>query len=130
MPGKVYRAIRERLHARDPRCHWCRRLTRLVQQSGGTLPDDAATVDHFRARPDPLRQKPPKGEPTHVLACASCNSKRGDQDPHVFGATRRGRHTRRFTKNDPQPLSVPIGVLFESLKSRPNPQGWQLEARP
>lgn len=80
---KHHRKIRDRLYAADRHCFWCRRPTRQVKACDGRLPDDAATLDHFRSRLDPLRGKVP-GEPRHVLACKTCNENRGYEDAARF----------------------------------------------
>lgn len=72
---------RHRLWQENPHCHWCGRLTLLVEGSGKNrgagFPADAATVEHLRDRWDPRRQERIQpGERRHVIACRECNNRR------------------------------------------------------
>lgn len=91
MPARHHRAMRDRLWQQDPLCYWCRRMTRRVYElQAGRIPDDAATLDHFRSRLDPLRNQI-KGEPRHVLACRQCNEERGARDQMRFSTASTNR---------------------------------------
>lgn len=70
---------RRRFWLSDPRCHWCKRRTRLVNlgQHPKSIPHDAATIDHLHSRLDPDRGN---GSGRHVLACWKCNNDRGAQE--------------------------------------------------
>jgi hypothetical protein len=81
--------LRERLWHKDRRCHWCGRLTRLIVPGNHEkLPDDMATVDHLYSRLDENRHNLKRGIirkdksgnivlVRRVLACYSCNQRRG-----------------------------------------------------
>lgn len=116
MPGRVHRSIRERLYAADPHCHWCRRLTRWVTSADGRLPDDAATLDHFRSRLDPLRGKI-AGEPRHVLACRKCNHDRGEKDVERFRPETPPR-VNCDSYSDLQPLRAAINEVLRQQDAR------------
>ena len=65
---------RLRLWQDGPHCHWCGRITRLVDvASGQQAPPDQATVDHIYVKHDPRRRS--LGNP-RVLACNECNQRR------------------------------------------------------
>ena len=83
----MYRGARQRrrLHAADPRCHYCGVETVLdppVSWKATTFPQ-LATVEHLRPRTHPLRQEPMQvaNERRHVLACWRCNQDRANRLP-------------------------------------------------
>jgi len=95
-----YRHNRERrrkLHAENPHCYWCGRLTR--EGLTPPLPDDAATLDHFRSLCDLSPRK--ANEPQWVLACHACNLRRGIEDQLRFTAamTKRVQRTKRHLES-------------------------------
>ena len=68
-----------RLHAKDPKCHWCKRTTILtnVPEIKGKPDPLMATIDHLISRYHPERWvKKGEQEPRRVLACFECNQKR------------------------------------------------------
>lgn len=102
MPSSYIRPIRERLWRQDPHCHWCGIWTQLHRsQYGDRPPHNAATLDHYRSKLDPLRNRVAT-EPRWVLACFKCNQQRGQRDSRQFSGV---------NVNDPQPLRVPLGEL-------------------
>ena len=75
--SKKTSAQRRRLWRRNHRCHWCNRVTHLVNTGKPGQTDPLfATIDHVRSRLDPRRSEPANGEVRHVLACFECNQKR------------------------------------------------------
>lgn len=64
-------------------CHWCQRYCYLPHEEGyrrpkhGNLGGKAATVDHLYSRLNPLRWTNTPPGPRHVMACMTCNGKRG-----------------------------------------------------
>jgi 5-methylcytosine-specific restriction endonuclease McrA len=67
----------KRLHKKNPRCHYCKRPTKLMGQN---LPNKA-TLDHIV----PLsRGGSPDGGPNTVLACNECNSAKGNATLEEF----------------------------------------------
>lgn len=70
--------IRAKLHARNPHCIWCGRLTTLLSdmKQQGARPE-VATIEHlFERRCDLGRDMSVRGK-RWALACARCNSQRG-----------------------------------------------------
>lgn len=65
----------EKLHKRDPHCHWCRKLTVFMRVHTKQTVRERATLDHLDDRFDPMRGKRP-GEERTVLACWACNHTR------------------------------------------------------
>lgn len=64
---------KRRLHAKDPHCCWCQRVTRIwVSVEGERTPDDAATIDHILPRPE---RGYGKGCEMY-LSCHRCNARR------------------------------------------------------
>ncbi len=71
--------MKREAHARDPRCHWCKRVTILkaFQRAG---PDEAsliATEDHIRCRAECSTRAEWDAPENRVLACHECNQRRG-----------------------------------------------------
>lgn len=92
------RELKLRLHAKDPKCHWCKRetvLTNVPEIKG--MPDPLmATIDHLVSRYHPERwvKKNPE-EPRRVLACFECNQRRCREEtellpPHIRSAIGKG----------------------------------------
>lgn len=79
--------LRHRLHAKDPRCHWCKQVTVLIEAGPRHkhFPDNAATVDHLFSRWHPDRQRPNDGRKRYVLACRKCNNERGAAEERAAG---------------------------------------------
>jgi 5-methylcytosine-specific restriction endonuclease McrA len=80
---KRFRTIRRRLFDADPHCHWChcRTVWWVKATNHKNKPPNAATLDHLISRLNPLRYKMPSyPKELFVLACQSCNHKRGVQE--------------------------------------------------
>lgn len=80
--NEAQRHHRAVLHKANPCCHWCGIETVLPEvwkkkNKGGRLPPNLATIDHMRQRGDPSRRGDEYGRRINVLACYSCNNKRG-----------------------------------------------------
>ena len=71
------RRIRADLHAADPRCYWCRTVTRTTE---GATDANAATVDHVKPRRECRSQEEYESTNNHVLACLECNRERDRVD--------------------------------------------------
>lgn len=84
MPGKKRSDHLKKLWRRDPHCHWCGRLTELLERDPKRkyFPPESATRDHLRSRFDPTRQEPcvPYREFRIVLACRECNLRRSAEE--------------------------------------------------
>ena len=74
------REFKLKLWQADPRCYWCKRLTRLlnIPEIQGPAPPDLATIDHLVSRYFPERWI--KRNQTKVLACYECNARRGMEE--------------------------------------------------
>lgn len=66
---KGYRAIKLKMLAKKPSCHWC----------GIDLTDETATIDHVI----PLSRGGLDNDNNRKLACAPCNNKRGNDMPEI-----------------------------------------------
>jgi hypothetical protein len=63
----------------DPHCYWCRKdLIYFLMESGQTLPDNFATLDHINSRLMHPEGRPPCGK--IVLACPGCNQGRNIEE--------------------------------------------------
>jgi hypothetical protein len=77
------RSLKLVLHAIDPRCHWCERVTVLTNlKSILGQPDPLmATIDHLVSKYKVSRWKKNYAkEPRKVLACYECNHKRSRRE--------------------------------------------------
>jgi len=74
------RTLKEELHKKDPRCHWCRRVTKLIcEPTIKGQPDPLmATIDHVVSRYNVHRwvKKKKRSQKRKVLACFECNHNR------------------------------------------------------
>lgn len=68
---KGYRKIKLRMLSKNPACYWCK----------CHLEDETATVDHVI----PLSRGGLDNDNNRVLACESCNNKRGNDMPEIKG---------------------------------------------
>jgi hypothetical protein len=103
---------RERLHARDPHCYWCGRLTRVIAPC--TSPD-LATLEHLRSRFNPRRVNMDGTPASHgiiVLACYQCNNERGQIEQAFYSRIR----ARDFqSKHGREPASPELKVCQGKL---------------
>ena len=77
------RTLKLELHKNDPRCHWCKRITKLICQPfiRGEPDPLMATIDHVVSRYSPYRYvRKKKGQRRKVLACYQCNHSRSVQE--------------------------------------------------
>jgi hypothetical protein len=78
------RSLKLKLHALDPRCHWCGRETILTNDANlkkKTTSPLMATIDHVVSRYNPLRWvKRQPDEVRKVLACFECNNRRASEE--------------------------------------------------
>lgn len=93
---------RKRLHALNPRCHWCGVETVLPASAGDRLRKAfnarEATIDHLRSRLDPSRTIPATGgEQRHVLACKKCNGERAAAENAALPLTELHRRAKNGT---------------------------------
>lgn len=76
------RNLKLELYNRNPHCHWCGRLTKLICESNLRHVDPLmATIDHIVSRYHVHRWIKKKGRGRRkVLACYECNHKRSVQE--------------------------------------------------
>ena len=77
------RTLKLELYKKDPRCHWCKRITKLICQPfiRGHADPLMATIDHVVSRYNPHRWvKKKKNHRRKVLACYECNHSRSVQE--------------------------------------------------
>jgi hypothetical protein len=71
-------------------CHWCGKECylhddpRRFRPKTGTLSGKAATLDHLYAIGDPRRRLTGGKQKRFVMACSTCNGKRGKKTPEQF----------------------------------------------
>ena len=93
---RYYAARRLTLWRRDPRCYYCRQPTVLVcairwvcrngrwqAVRGGSLPPDAATIEHLDSRLNPHRGNRRRRNRL-VLACNQCNHRAGEHEDQAM----------------------------------------------
>jgi len=96
------RELKLRLHAKDPKCHWCKRETILtnVPEIKGKPNPLMATVDHLVSRYHPERWvKKEDQEPRRVLACFECNNRRSKEETNMLPAHIRSAIGKGYTMN-------------------------------
>lgn len=77
------RSLKLTLHAADPRCHWCQRVTVMtnIKNLSGHPDPLMATIDHLVSRYKLGRwNKSYQKEPRKVLACYECNHARSRRE--------------------------------------------------
>jgi hypothetical protein len=76
------RNLKIELYKRDPRCHWCRRITKLICEPNLRHVDPLmATIDHIVSRYHVHRWIKKTGKKRRkVLACYECNHRRSVQE--------------------------------------------------
>ena len=77
------RSLKVELYKKDPRCHWCKRVTKLIcEPAMKGKPDPLmATIDHIVSRYHVHRWvRKRKGQRRQVLACYECNHNRAVQE--------------------------------------------------
>jgi hypothetical protein len=76
------RTLKLELYQKDPRCHWCGRVTKLICEANLHHVDPLmATIDHIVSRLNIGRWVQKKGgQRRKVLACYKCNHDRSVQE--------------------------------------------------
>jgi len=77
------RQFKIKLWQQNPKCHWCGRVTKLlnIPEIKGPADPLLATLDHVKSRLSLDRfVKTKNGENRKVLACYECNSKRAAEE--------------------------------------------------
>ncbi len=118
-----HRALKLKLHAQNPRCHWCGRVTVLtnVKEIKGQPDPLMATIDHLISRYDVRRWvKAGPDEKRKVLACFECNNKRASEESKRLPPGELSKRGTGFTlnpKKDGQPIfNDTVETLEEALK--------------
>jgi hypothetical protein len=109
------REFKLKLWQNDPRCYWCHRKTKLlnIPEIKGPADPLSATVDHLKSRLFLDRfVKPKNGEPTKVLACYECNSRRSMEETKLLTREELVKRGHGFSLN---PRGKPI--ITEGLDS-------------
>ena len=106
------RQFKLKLWQTDPRCHWCRRTTKLlnIPEIQGEADPLMATIDHLVSRYHPQRWV--HRDQTKVLSCYECNSKRAIEETKKLSREELVHRGQGFSLN---PRGKPIFV--ESLDS-------------
>lgn len=77
------KTLKLELYRENPRCHWCKRVTKLICEPHlkGHPDPLMATIDHMVSRYHPHRWvKKKKNHRRKVLACYECNHNRSVQE--------------------------------------------------
>lgn len=96
------RSLKLQLHAEDPRCHWCKRVTKLTNDPAmkGKADPLMATIDHVVSRYHPSRWvKQKEGEQRKVLACYECNHNRSVAETNALSRAEILRRSKGFNLN-------------------------------
>ena len=93
---------KEQLYKQSPYCHWCGKKTIIyARRSGGSIPYDAATLDHLYSRYDPRRGNLPPHTESIVLSCYKCNNDRAREENKSLPIEKQwelsGRYPLEFT---------------------------------
>jgi hypothetical protein len=67
--------VRRELHAQDPRCYWCKRVT-VLKQFTGRWEELDATVDHIQSKLETDDPAVYNSAENVVLSCFRCNQQR------------------------------------------------------
>ena len=75
-------SLKVELHKKDPRCHWCKRVTKLICEPSLSRSDPLmATIDHVVSRYHIHRWvRKKKNQKRRVLSCYECNQRRNNQE--------------------------------------------------
>ena len=98
------------LHAKDPRCHWCKRVTKLICDKviKGRADPLMATIDHVVSRYNPHRWvKKKANQKRKVLACYECNHKRSVKETLSLSRAEILRRSKGFSLS---PKGKPITI--------------------
>ena len=127
------------LHARDPRCHWCKRITKLICEKviKGHADPLMATIDHIVSRYHPHRWvKKKANQKRKVLACYECNHRRSVQETLSLSRADILRRSRGFSlspKGKPivqKPVATAREILVKIAKLKANSNYGQLTHDP
>ena len=102
------REFKTKLWQQDPRCHWCRRETKLlnIPRISGEADPLMATLDHLKSRYSLERfVKPKNGEMRKVLSCYECNIQRAREEEKKLSKEELIRRGQGFSLN---PRGKPI----------------------
>jgi hypothetical protein len=101
------REFKLKLWQTDPRCHWCKRETKLINvpEIKGAADPLMATIDHLVSRYFPQRWV--RRDQTKVLACYECNFKRATEETKQLSKEELVKRGKGFSLN---PRGKPIFV--------------------
>lgn len=101
------REFKLKLWQNDPRCHWCKRETKLINVPELEGPADPlmATIDHLISRYNPERWV--RRDQTKVLSCYECNENRARQETLALSKEELVKRGQGFSLN---PRGKPIFV--------------------
>ena len=113
------RSLKFGLYQKDPRCHWCGRITKLICDSNIRHVDPLmATIDHVVSRYHVHRWVKKNGKHKHkVLACYECNHNRSVQETLGLSRAEVLRRSKGFSlspRGDPK-IIKPVKNVREAL---------------
>ena len=122
---------RKRLWEKDPHCHWCGRLTRLLDLGcqGSHQPDDMATIDHLNSRFSKDRHAPCNGEIRRVIACYRCNHDRGAEEQAGIPVDELQRRARQHERKKVNKLIHSNGMKLDWMSFMKDLEGLSFEDR-
>jgi hypothetical protein len=99
------RELKLKMWQNDPRCHWCRKPTQLlnIPEIKGPAPEDLATLDHLTSRLNLERWI--KKDKTKVLSCYKCNADRAIKETKLLSKEELRKRGQGFSLN---PRGKPI----------------------
>jgi len=114
-------SLKVRLFAEDPRCHWCKQVTKLICEKSlvGNADPLMATIDHVVSRYHLHRWvKRKHGQKRKVLACYQCNQNRSIQETLCLSRAEILQRSKGFSlspKGNPK-FAKPLDNLHEVKK--------------
>lgn len=120
------------LFAKDPRCHWCKRTTKLTNDAymSGNPDPLMATIDHVVSRYHPHRWvKQKEGEQRKVLACYECNHARSVAETNALSRAEILRRSQGFNLNPKgKPVIIKPLETVEEVLAKMGERGILLKA--
>lgn len=113
--------LKVQLFNEDPRCHWCKRVTKLICEKALTGEADPlmATIDHVVSRYHLHRWvKRKAGQKRKVLACYECNHNRSIQETLCLSRAEVLRRSKGFSlspRGKPK-IIKPVDTVHEVKK--------------
>lgn len=94
--SQLLRRQRYRFWEKNPKCFYCGKITRFIEQSGGSQEDDYATIEHLKSRLNPDRGSTKRNR---VLSCYQCNQSRAREEDSKLSIEEKWKRSGRKPQN-------------------------------